>query len=80
MKSLYKYLCLIGLLFSGNACKKYLDVVPPDVGTLDYAFRSRNEAENYLLHVTMPSRISMTLTEARLHHVFRDYISDEPAG
>lgn len=48
MKSLYKYICLIGLLFSGNACKKYLDVVPPDVGTLDYAFRSRNEAENYL--------------------------------
>jgi hypothetical protein len=48
MKSLYKYLYLIGLLLMGGSCKKFLDVVPPDVGTLDYAFRSRNEAENYL--------------------------------
>jgi hypothetical protein len=31
-----------------GSCKKFLDVVPPDVGTIDYAFRSRNEAENYL--------------------------------
>ncbi|WP_316793652.1 RagB/SusD family nutrient uptake outer membrane protein [Pedobacter frigoris] len=30
------------------SCKKYLDVTPPNVGTLDYAFRNRNEAENYL--------------------------------
>lgn len=48
MTSLYKYLFLAGLLLFGGSCKKYLDVVPPDVGTLDYAFRSRNEAENYL--------------------------------
>ena len=44
MKSLY----IIALLFVCGSCKKFLDVVPPDVGTLDYAFRSRNEAENYL--------------------------------
>ncbi|MDR6943748.1 RagB/SusD family nutrient uptake outer membrane protein [Mucilaginibacter pocheonensis] len=48
MKTLYKYICLASLLLVGNSCKKYLDVVPPDVGTLDYAFRNRNEAENYL--------------------------------
>ncbi|MBC9933530.1 RagB/SusD family nutrient uptake outer membrane protein [Chitinophaga qingshengii] len=29
-------------------CKKYLDVTPENVGTIDYAFRNRNEAENYL--------------------------------
>jgi starch-binding outer membrane protein, SusD/RagB family len=44
MKSLY----IIALLFVCGSCKKFLDVVPPDVCTLDYAFRSRNEAENYL--------------------------------
>lgn len=31
-----------------TSCKKFLDVTPPNVGTLDYAFRNRNEAENYL--------------------------------
>lgn len=30
------------------SCKKYLDIVPDNVGTLDYAFRNKNEAENYL--------------------------------
>lgn len=48
MKSFYTFLCITGLLLLGSSCQKYLDVVPPDVGTLDYAFRSRNEAENYL--------------------------------
>lgn len=31
-----------------TSCKKYLDIVPDNVGTLDYAFRNKNEAENYL--------------------------------
>lgn len=40
---------LLGLFFvSGESCKKYLDVTPENVGTIDYAFRNRNEAENYL--------------------------------
>ncbi|WP_346320673.1 RagB/SusD family nutrient uptake outer membrane protein [Chitinophaga sp. YIM B06452] len=40
---------LLGLLcVSGESCKKYLDVTPENVGTIDYAFRNRNEAENYL--------------------------------
>lgn len=33
---------------SFNACKKYLDVVPDNAATIDYAFRNRLEAENYL--------------------------------
>lgn len=39
-------LCL-GLVTT-ESCKKYLDVTPENVGTIDYAFRNRNEAENYL--------------------------------
>ncbi len=35
-------LCIMG------SCKKYLDIVPNNVGTLDYAFSNRNETENYL--------------------------------
>jgi hypothetical protein len=31
-----------------ESCKKYLDVTPDNVGTIDYAFSNRNEAENYL--------------------------------
>lgn len=48
MKSYYKYLFMITLALAGVSCKKYLDVVPDNVGTIDYAFRNRNEAENYL--------------------------------
>jgi len=49
MKLHYRNLLLIALLLlSAPSCKKYLDVVPDDTGTLDYAFRNRNEAENYL--------------------------------
>ena len=38
----------MAVLLLGGSCKKYLDVTPDNVGTLDYAFRNRNEAENYL--------------------------------
>jgi hypothetical protein len=48
MKSYYKYLCMIALAMTAMSCKKFLDVVPANVGTIDYAFRNRNEAENYL--------------------------------
>lgn len=47
-KTFYLNFCLVTLLTICGSCKKYLDVVPPNVGTLDYAFRNRNEAENYL--------------------------------
>jgi hypothetical protein len=48
MKSYYKYLFMALLAVSCVSCKKYLDVTPDNVGTIDYAFRNRNEAENYL--------------------------------
>jgi hypothetical protein len=48
MKTYYKYLYVSVLLVSCFSCKKYLDVTPDGVGTIDYAFRNRNEAENYL--------------------------------
>jgi len=41
----------IGVLWSLTvltSCKKYLDVTPDNVATIDYAFRNRNETENYL--------------------------------
>lgn len=36
--------CIIAL----PSCKKYLDVVPDNIATLDYAFRDRVRAEHYL--------------------------------
>ncbi|WP_316818003.1 RagB/SusD family nutrient uptake outer membrane protein [Pedobacter nyackensis] len=35
-------------LMSLVSCKKYLDVVPDNVATIDYAFRNRDEAEKFL--------------------------------
>ncbi|WP_316748824.1 RagB/SusD family nutrient uptake outer membrane protein [Pedobacter gandavensis] len=43
-----KYLFSLVLLISLFSCKKYLNVVPDNVATIDYAFRSRDEAEKYL--------------------------------
>ncbi|MDB5015085.1 MAG: RagB/SusD family nutrient uptake outer membrane protein, partial [Daejeonella sp.] len=48
MKLYYKYICMIVVILSSISCKKYLDVTPDNVGTIEYAFRNRNEAENYL--------------------------------
>jgi hypothetical protein len=31
-----------------QSCKKYLDIVPDNVATLDYTFSNRNETEDYL--------------------------------
>lgn len=39
---------LILLLFGAGGCKKYLDVVPDNIATLDNAFTMRSEAEKYL--------------------------------
>ena len=39
---------LTGLIGLMSSCKKYLDVTPDNVATIDYAFRNRNETENYL--------------------------------
>ncbi len=48
------WLLLVLLVTGYSSCKKYLDIVPDNVGTLDYAFRNKNEAENYLLPATLP--------------------------
>ena len=49
MKSLYSKILYTSILaLSLISCKKYLNVTPDNVGTIDYAFRNRNEAENYL--------------------------------
>lgn len=47
MKIYFKYTYLVAFILLVS-CKEYLDVTPDNVGTLDYAFRNRNEAENYL--------------------------------
>lgn len=39
---------LLLLSIAGGSCKKFLDVVPDDVATIDYAFRQRSNAEQYL--------------------------------
>ena len=48
MKKYLIYTYLIALILSGIGCKKFLNIIPDNVGTLEYAFRNRNEAENYL--------------------------------
>jgi hypothetical protein len=48
---------LILFLFAGiSSCKKFLDVVPDNVATINHAFKLRNEAEKYLftLYAYMP--------------------------
>jgi len=43
------YYFLFALIFlTAFSCKKFLDIVPDDVATIDHAFRLRNEAEKYL--------------------------------
>src|SRR5579859_5314385 len=48
MKKVNKIPLVIILVISFASCKKYLNIVPDNVATLEYAFRNRNEAENYL--------------------------------
>lgn len=48
MKFSSRLLISILMVASGVSCKNYLDVTPDNVATIDYAFRNRNEAENYL--------------------------------
>ena len=48
MKTYIRLLCLTLIGSLACACSKFLDIVPDNVGTLEYAFRNRNEAENYL--------------------------------
>ncbi|MGN7986358.1 RagB/SusD family nutrient uptake outer membrane protein [Pedobacter sp. 22226] len=48
IKTYFTFGCIMMVLSTFVSCKKYLDITPDNLGTLDYAFRNRNEAENYL--------------------------------
>ncbi|MDR2472711.1 MAG: RagB/SusD family nutrient uptake outer membrane protein [Tannerella sp.] len=47
MKTIHKIIMLITAMTATVACD-YLDIVPDNVATIDYAFRNRTEAEKYL--------------------------------
>jgi hypothetical protein len=45
----YKILLVSALLLSATSCKKYLDVTPDDVATLNSSFANANETQSYLV-------------------------------
>ncbi len=47
MKIMNKLLIAVIILFTFDSCN-YLDIVPDNIATIDYAFRNRTEAEKYL--------------------------------
>jgi hypothetical protein len=48
MKMKYTIFFTLSIIFGLSACKGYLDIVPDNVATIDYAFRNRTVAEKYL--------------------------------
>jgi len=48
MKKILLYTIILCGVFS--SCKKYLDVVPDNIATIDYAFTLRTSAEKYLFN------------------------------
>lgn len=65
---LIKYLFVLTALSCITSCKKYLNVTPDNVATIDYAFRNRNEAENYLF--TCYNALQQNINDARLNPGF----------
>jgi len=65
MKAIKRYMALgalsVVLASSSVSCKKFLDIVPDNVATIEYAFRLRVEAEKYLftLYNYLPSEGSL---------------------
>ncbi|MDB5158858.1 MAG: RagB/SusD family nutrient uptake outer membrane protein [Mucilaginibacter sp.] len=57
MKQYYKICIFLIFAAAFGSCKKYLDVTPDNTATLDYAFQSRNEAENYLFACYSPLQV-----------------------
>jgi hypothetical protein len=90
MRSYYKYLFMAILAaISCVSCKKYLDVTPDNVGTIDYAFRNRNEAENYLFtcYATLQNMVYpqnnpgfTTSSEIIFPNDLSDYYGIDPVG
>ena len=64
MKNIIIILYFVGtsLMLLCVSCKRFLDIVPQNVGTLDYAFRNRDEAEKYLFtcYHTLQQRSNVT--------------------
>ncbi len=48
MKTLHKIFLAFAIFIGFGACNNFLDVVPDNVATIEYAFRSRTTAEKYL--------------------------------
>src|SRR3546814_20867491 len=48
MRTIIIYTLFVLTITTQVSCTNYLDVTPDNVATIDYAFRNRNEAENYL--------------------------------
>lgn len=48
MKRYIKIVCLVFVLANLSACKKFLDIVPDNVATIDNAFTLRSTAKKYL--------------------------------
>lgn len=48
MKKLITLLLLVTLLSPFSGCRKFLDITPDNIATIDYAFRLRSTAERYL--------------------------------
>lgn len=49
MKKISKYLIALTVVSAMASCKKYLDIVPDNVATLDHAFSNEFNTERYLL-------------------------------
>lgn len=43
-----QYICFIGLMVILNSCADYVDIVPDNIATIDYAFRDKVGAEKFL--------------------------------
>lgn len=48
MKKLITLLLLVTVLSPFSGCRKFLDITPDNIATIDYAFRLRSTAERYL--------------------------------
>ena len=48
MKAFKNGLLIAVMIFASFSCNKYVDIVPDNIATIDYAFRMRNTAEKYL--------------------------------
>ncbi len=61
MKKIFIITSAIALLSVFSGCNKYLDIVPDNVATIDYAFRMRSTAEKFLFtcYSYMPSQGSI---------------------